>query len=159
MGLHTGVATVQREGDYFGPTVNKVARISSAAHGGQIILSASTALLVEPQLYAEELPRVSTTTVVTATPTSISITSLRDLGIHRFKDLNEPEQIFQLVATDLPNEFEAIKSLEVISNNRSNLSSTTSNNQEALASTKKVATTTPLDNLAEQVQLIGVITY
>jgi class 3 adenylate cyclase len=45
MGLHTGVA-VERDGDYFGPTVNRAARIMAAGHGGQVLLSATTRRLV-----------------------------------------------------------------------------------------------------------------
>ena len=46
MGLHTGEAEL-RDGDYFGPTLNRVARIMDAGHGGQILLSASTAGLCQ----------------------------------------------------------------------------------------------------------------
>jgi class 3 adenylate cyclase len=39
MALHTGAAEEERGGDYFGPTVNRVARLLSAGHGGQVLLS------------------------------------------------------------------------------------------------------------------------
>src|SRR4029434_2909821 len=45
MGLHTGVAEI-RDGDYFGTSLNRAARIMSAAHGDQVLLSAATAELV-----------------------------------------------------------------------------------------------------------------
>src|ERR1700734_4079221 len=46
MGIHTGTA-IERDGDYFGPTLNRVARLMSVAHGGQIVLSAATASLLQ----------------------------------------------------------------------------------------------------------------
>ena len=49
MGLHAGEAAA-REGDYFGPTLNRTARIMSAGHGGQVLLSAAAAALVIDQL-------------------------------------------------------------------------------------------------------------
>jgi class 3 adenylate cyclase len=75
MGLHAGEAG-QRGDDYFGPTVNRTARIMSAGHGGQVLLSAAAAALV-----ADRLPSGAT---------------LRDLGEHRLKDLGRPERVFQV---------------------------------------------------------------
>jgi predicted ATPase/class 3 adenylate cyclase len=84
MALHAGEAA-RREGDYFGPTLNRAARIMSAGHGGQVLLSAAAAALV-----MDELPDGST---------------LRDLGEHRLKDLGRAERVFQLVHSDLPARF------------------------------------------------------
>lgn len=84
MGLHTGQAE-RRAGDFFGPTVNRTARIMAAGHGGQILLSASAGALAE-----ERLPPGA---------------SLLDLGEHRLKDLGRPERIFQLVHPDLESSF------------------------------------------------------
>lgn len=84
MALHTGAAEA-RGGDYFGPTLNRCARLLAAAHGGQILLSAAT----------EELVR-------DALPPGVS---LRSLGLHRLKDLQRPEHIFQVIHPDLPHEF------------------------------------------------------
>jgi class 3 adenylate cyclase len=84
MALHTGAAQ-ERDGDYFGPPVNRVARLLSAAHGGQVLLSLPAQELVRDRLPAG--------------------TSLRDLGAHRLKDLFRPERVFQLLAPDLPSEF------------------------------------------------------
>jgi predicted ATPase/class 3 adenylate cyclase len=84
MGLHTGVAET-RAGDYFGPTVNRTARIMSAGHGGQVLLSAAAAALI-----ADELPEAVT---------------LRDLGEHRLKSLGRPERVFQLLHPDLASDF------------------------------------------------------
>src|SRR5262245_1844483 len=74
MALHIGVAEL-RGGDYFGPTLNRVARLLAAAHGGQILLSMVTAELVRDHL-----------------PPDLR---LRDLGPHRLRDLTRPERIFQ----------------------------------------------------------------
>ena len=96
MSLHTG-SVRQRDKDYFGPTVNKVARIESLAHGGQVVMSLATAELVRDSL-----------------PMGASLT---DKGSHRMKDLNRPEQIFQLSHEDLPTEFPPLKSMDVLPNN------------------------------------------
>ena len=94
--LHTGVAEEQG-GDYFGPPVNRVARLLSAGHGGQILLSRS----------AYELSRDTI-------PVGVS---LLDLGEHRLKDLIRPEHIFQLADADLPQEFPPLKTLDSRPNN------------------------------------------
>jgi len=96
MALHSGEAE-QRDGDYFGQTLNRVARVLSAGHGGQTLLSRVTAERVR-----EELPEDVT---------------LRDLGERRLKDLSKPERIFQLIAVDLPTDFPPLRSLEVLPNN------------------------------------------
>src|SRR5688500_3797769 len=96
MALHTGAAE-ERDGDYFGPPVNRVARLLSAAHGGQVLLSLPTQELVRDQL-----------------PTQ---TTLRDLGEHRLKDLFRPERVFQLLAPDLPVEFSPLRTLDAYRNN------------------------------------------
>ena len=89
--LHTGVAQ-QRDQDYFGPTLNRLARILSAGHGGQILLSEATAGLVSNFL-----------------PLG---TELRDMGQRRLKDLPSPEQIFQVVVPGLSTEFPPLKTLD-----------------------------------------------
>jgi predicted ATPase/class 3 adenylate cyclase len=94
--LHSG-ATDERDGDYFGPAVNRVARLLATAHGGQTILSGATAHL----LRAAKLEQ----------------TELRDLGVHRLKDLAEPEHVWQLVAPGLPDRFPALASLGSLPNN------------------------------------------
>jgi predicted ATPase/class 3 adenylate cyclase len=91
MGLHTG-ATEERDGDYFGPVVNRVARLEAAAHGGQIVLSGVTA-----ELLTAGLPDGA---------------RLRDLGLHRLKDLGRPEQVFQLEAPGLTASFPPLTSLD-----------------------------------------------
>jgi class 3 adenylate cyclase len=96
MTLHTGAAE-ERDGDYFGPPVNRVARILSAAHGGQVLLSLPAQELVRDQLPAG--------------------TSLRDLGEHRLRDLFRPERVFQLLAPELPVEFPPLRTLDAYRNN------------------------------------------
>ncbi|MBV8491402.1 MAG: adenylate/guanylate cyclase domain-containing protein, partial [Candidatus Eremiobacteraeota bacterium] len=91
MALHTGNAE-ERDGDYFGPAVNRVARLMGVANEGQIIISRVVADLVQGQMP--------------------SGTSLLDLGTHRLRDLTTPEQIFQIVAPDLRQDFPPLKSLE-----------------------------------------------
>jgi DNA-binding NarL/FixJ family response regulator/CheY-like chemotaxis protein len=89
MGLHTGKAELDPEGDEYAVshTKNRVARIMSAAHGGQVLLSLSTA-----ELLRGHLPRNVT---------------LKDLGEHHLKGLLQPEHVFQVLAPDLPADFPA----------------------------------------------------
>jgi predicted ATPase/class 3 adenylate cyclase len=84
MGLHTGEAEV-RSDDYVGMDVHRAARICSAAHGGQVLVSSATRELV----VAELEPGVA----------------LDDLGEHRLKDLDRPERLYQVVADGLAPEF------------------------------------------------------
>ena len=87
MGLHAGDAE-RRLDDYFGPTINRTARLMAVAHGGQVLLSSSAAALA-----ADRLPQGA---------------SLQDLGEHRLKDLGRPERVFQLVHPDLASVFPPI---------------------------------------------------
>jgi predicted ATPase/class 3 adenylate cyclase len=96
MALHSG-STHERDGDYFGPAVNRVARLLAIGHGGQILASGTAADLLHG-----ELP-----------PTC----SLRDLGEHRLKDLVEPEHVWQLTASGLGEIFPPLRSLESLPNN------------------------------------------
>jgi len=91
MALHIGVVW-ERAGDYYGPPLNRIARLLAAGHGGQVLLSRAIWELVCDQL-----------------PPDVE---LHDLGVHRLKDLNRPEQIFQLVAPDLPAAFPPLRSLD-----------------------------------------------
>jgi predicted ATPase/class 3 adenylate cyclase len=96
MALHTGSAD-ERGGDYFGPPVNRVARLLSAGHGGQILLSSATKELVR-----DTLPEGA---------------RLRDLGERRLKDLFRPERVFQLLSPDLPTSYPPLKTLDTRMNN------------------------------------------
>ena len=80
VGLHTGTPLVTDEG-YVGGDVHRAARIAAVGHGGQVLVSASAAQLVELEL--------------------------SDLGEHRLKDLSAPERVFQLGDREFP----ALKSL------------------------------------------------
>jgi predicted ATPase/class 3 adenylate cyclase len=90
MALHIGVAE-ERNGDYFGPAVNRTARLLAVGHGGQILLSHAMCDVVR-----DHLPPGAT---------------LRDLGAHRLKDLSREEQIWQLTVPDLPADFPPLTSL------------------------------------------------
>ena len=96
MALHTGVAEV-RDRDYFGQPVNRVARLLAAGHGGQTLLSQTAYDLVRDAL-----------------PEGVR---LRDLGQHRLKDLQRPEQVFQLLQQALPADFPALRTLDNHPNN------------------------------------------
>jgi predicted ATPase/class 3 adenylate cyclase len=96
MALHTGEADL-RAGDYYGPAVNRCARLRAAGHGAQVLLSAAAADRVRGHL-----------------PSGIE---LRDLGERRLKDLIAPERIFQLLHPDLPGEFPPLLTLDARPNN------------------------------------------
>ena len=96
MALHTGAAE-ERDGDYFGPTLNRAARLMAVAHGGQVLLSRAALELTRDLL----APGVE----------------VRDLGEHRLKDLSRPERIFQVVAPDLPAIFAPLRTLDAQANN------------------------------------------
>ena len=87
--LHTGEAEL-RQGQYYGMVLNRCARLLATSHGGQILLTRAT-----EQLLVDELPPRA---------------ELRDLGLHRLKDLTRPEHVFQLVDADHPREFPPILS-------------------------------------------------
>jgi predicted ATPase/class 3 adenylate cyclase len=96
MGLHTGDGRLGGD-NYVGTDVNRAARIAAAGHGGQVLLSDATRALVAQGL-----------------PASVAI---RDLGMHRLKDLPEPERIWQLEIDGLANDFPEIRSLDARPNN------------------------------------------
>jgi predicted ATPase len=79
MGIHTGTPHLAEEG-YVGPDVNRAARIAACGHGGQVLVSAATATLLQP---TDSL-------------------SLCDLGEHRLKDLSAPVRIYQLGEDEFP---------------------------------------------------------
>jgi predicted ATPase len=76
VGIHTGTPLLTDEG-YVGADVHRAARIAACGHGGQVLVSAATAALVGNE-------------------------RLRDLGVHRLKDLSAPERIYQLGKGNFP---------------------------------------------------------
>lgn len=93
MGIHSGEAQ-ERDGDYFGLSVTRCARLMSAGHAGQILVSYVTEQLAS----ADDLP-------------------LRDLGEHRLRDLSRAERIFQLSYDGEPESFPSLRTLEAAPNN------------------------------------------
>ena len=89
--LHSG-ACVEREGDYFGPVVNRVARLLAVGHGGQVLVSGATY-----ELLADRLP---------------GGIGLEDLGEHHLKDLGRAERVFQVTGPGLAEGFGPLRSLD-----------------------------------------------
>ena len=91
MALHTGTAE-EREGDYLGQPLNRVARLLALGHGGQTLLSGAT-----QELTRDHLPPAA---------------SLLDLGQRRLKDLGHPETVFQLLHPELPAQHPPLRTLD-----------------------------------------------
>src|SRR5258708_15475604 len=91
IGLHTGEAPLVGN-EYIGLDVHHAARVEAAAHGGQVLLSEATGALVDAGL-----------------PGGLK---LRDLGLHRLKDLARPERLYQLVIDRVPDTFPALRTLD-----------------------------------------------
>lgn len=96
VGVHTGDAEFC-EGDYHGPAVNRTARLMSAGHGGQVLVSGATAALV-----GGRLPEGA---------------ELLALGEHRLRDLGDPEALHQLAHPDLPSRFPPPRTLDAFPGN------------------------------------------
>lgn len=96
MGLHTGEAN-ERNGDYFGPPLNRTARLMGIGHGGQVLVSHAMQQTLDIAL--------------------LNGIDLKDLGHHRLKDLGQSEQVFQLTHPDLPQDFPNLNSLSYLANN------------------------------------------
>ena len=92
MGLHTGEA-VERDRNYFGSEVNRAARLMSLAHGGQVLVSDATEVLLRNRV------------------------ALRPLGEHRLRGLRGRMSVFQVVADGLPAEFPALRSVDYFAGN------------------------------------------
>lgn len=86
-----------RSGDYFGVGINRCARLRQVAHGGQIVISSTSAGLARGSL-----------------PSDLRLT---DLDRHRLRDLSLPERVFQLDGTDLPTGFPPLRSMDAWPNN------------------------------------------
>jgi predicted ATPase/class 3 adenylate cyclase len=96
MALHTGTAD-ERDDDYFGPAVNRVARLLAIGHGGQVLVSGAASEMLREQLPGD--------------------VALRDMGVHHLKDLIEPEPVHQAIAPDLRSDFPPLLSLDAQPNN------------------------------------------
>jgi hypothetical protein len=94
--IHAGEVQ-EREADFYGPVVNRCARLRAIGHGGQVLVSAAVAELVR-----EDLPEGA---------------YLRDLGLHRLQDLAAPERVVQLCHPELREQFPPLNSLEARPNN------------------------------------------
>jgi hypothetical protein len=98
MGIHTGKAEIQENGEYHGYlAMSRIQRLMSAGHGGQVLISAAS-----QELLLEDLP---------------DDLSLRDLGERRLKDLVRPERIYQLVIPGLTVDFLPLKTLDLYRHN------------------------------------------
>ena len=95
MGLHSGEPSRHEDG-YVGMDLHRAARIAATAHGGQVVLSGVTWALAHSMVPAE--------------------LSVRDLGFHRLKDIDEPEHIYQLAGPGLAEDFPPLKSLGAATN-------------------------------------------
>ncbi len=96
MALHAGEAQL-RDGDYFGPPLNRASRLLAAAHGGQVIISSAL-----EEVLANQLPRG---------------VQLLDLGEHRLRDLARPARVYQMVADGLAGDFPPLRTLASHPNN------------------------------------------
>jgi predicted ATPase/class 3 adenylate cyclase len=96
IGLHAGEGIVVAD-DYVGIDVHRAARVMSAGHGGQILVSAAAAALLAPA--------------------ARDGFDLRDLGEHRLKDLSAPERLFQVVAAGLADAFPGVRGIDTVPNN------------------------------------------
>jgi predicted ATPase/class 3 adenylate cyclase len=126
MALHVAPAEL-REGDYYGPGVIRCARLRAVAHGGQVLLSEATADRVRDHL-----------------PAGVS---LRDLGSHRLKDLQQPERIFQLLHPCLPADFPPLRSLEAFAHNLPAQLTSFIEREQVMAEVKQLLATTRLPTL------------
>ena len=92
MGLHTGEA-IERDRNYFGSEVNRAARLMSLAHGGQVLVSDATEVLLRDRM------------------------TLRPLGEHRLRGLRGRMSVYQVVADGLPAEFPVLRSVDYFTGN------------------------------------------
>jgi predicted ATPase/class 3 adenylate cyclase len=97
MALHTDEGRLRSPGEYVNRPINRCARLVECAHGGQILVSDSTAAVA---------------------PSGLTLgSSFRDLGAHRLRDLAEPMRVFQVEHAALPSEFPPLRSLEAVPGN------------------------------------------
>ena len=92
MGLHTGEA-IERDRNYFGSEVNRAARLMSIAHGGQVLVSDATEVLLRDRV------------------------GLRPLGEHRLRGLRGRMSVYQVLAEGLPTDFPVLRSVDSVTGN------------------------------------------
>jgi predicted ATPase/class 3 adenylate cyclase/DNA-binding CsgD family transcriptional regulator len=97
MAVHTGEAQLRNSGNYFGQAIIRCARLRAIGHGGQVLVSDTSAGLAAGQL-----------------PTGVG---LSDLGLHRLKDLSRPERVWQLAAPGLADTFPPLRSADAFRHN------------------------------------------
>lgn len=95
--LHTGEVELRDERRYWGPAINRCARLRAIGHGGQTLVSSVTHDLMADRLPAE--------------------VTFKDMGIHHLRDLATPEHVYQLCHPEIPEEFPPLLSLEAFPNN------------------------------------------
>src|SRR5262249_743708 len=93
IGIHTGAAEI-RDGDYYGPALNRPARLMGVGHGGQVLVAGTTS----------ELLRGSGVELV-------------DLGSHQLRDLGEPERVFQVLHSELGSKFAPLRTFDAFATN------------------------------------------
>ena len=86
--VHSAIDVEPNGNNYHGLELSRTHRIMELAHGGQVLLSTTTTMLIRDLL-----------------PPHLSV---RELGLHKLKDIREPERVYQLLAADLPAEFPAL---------------------------------------------------
>ena len=123
MALHTGPADL-REGDYYGPVVNRCARLRAIGHGGQVLLTAACQALLP-----ETLPERA---------------SLQELGVHRLRDLERGELVYQLRHPALVGDFPPLGSLQAYSTNLPVQSSSFIGREREIAAVKQLLGATRL---------------
>ncbi|MGI8940713.1 MAG: ATP-binding protein [Actinomycetota bacterium] len=96
LALHTGEPRLA-DGNYFGQTVSRCARLRGLASGGQTLLSSATMEMVRDNL-----------------PPGAAV---KDMGVHRLKDFTRPETVYQLTHPDLPDNFPPLRSEEARTDN------------------------------------------
>ncbi len=92
--IHAGAAE-DWAGDYYGPVVNRCARIRQVARPGQILVSEVVQLLTQRD----------------------PVISFKSLGVHRLRDLMQPERLFQVLHPDLPARFPSPDTLSSLPHN------------------------------------------
>lgn len=127
MAVHAGEAE-QRDGDYFGPALNRTARLLAAGHGGQVLVSS-----VAAQSANERAPDGA---------------SLRRLGAFALKDIATPETVYQLYAADLQTHFKPLRTLDAVPNNLPRSTTSFIGREEDLARIGDLLERSPLVTIA-----------